>query len=173
MKVLGKFLWLLVLVPPLAMAPTNAGAADPTVIGLVQCARQGHDLNVTAGSPLTLRVGWAESTRGNLVDLVNGTDVTFTLNGQSVAPATTDLVPVPAADSGTGEDFWRVFWFVNTTAPAAGGTVTWTVTAVVTHLLVDHELIEAGIAPVGQPAMFPAGSVLIGGPFFTCTLHGV
>lgn len=170
MPVFRRLLAVLAVVSALALTPTTAAAGDPTV-GMVHCVIHGHAMTVPAASALTLRVGWSMATRGNLVDFVHAATVTFTINGQVVTPTQSDIAPVPGPDSGTGEDFWRVFWGFHTTAPAAGQSLIWTTTLTLSRPVTDHEGIEAGFQPVGTPGKIPAG-VVFGPPLFSCTITG-
>ncbi len=111
------------------------------------------------------------STRGNLVDFVHATTVTFTINGEAVTPTQSDIASVAGADSGTGEDFWRVFWFLNTSAPAVGDSMVWTASINLAHPVTDHEGIEAGFQPVGNPGQIPSGEVFGPQPL-SCTITG-
>jgi hypothetical protein len=97
------------------------------------------------------------STRGNLEDFVRAAAVTFTINGHVVTPTQSDLVAASTAQP-SGEDFWHVSWFYNTTAPAAGQTMVWTTGLTLSRAVTDHEGQELGLAPPGAPGMIPAGT---------------
>lgn len=158
-------------VASLALMPANASAEGP-VIQMGPCVQAGHNFNVPAGSEITLVNGWAMATQGNLVDFVNAATDTFTINGVVVRPPRSDIAVFPSADSGTGEDLWVVDWKVKTLAPSPGQTMVWTVTLSLSRQITDHELIELGLAPVGQPLKLQAG-VLYGPPQAVCYVTGV
>jgi hypothetical protein len=170
MRVLPRLLALIAMVSPLALMPTNVAADDP-IVRMIPCAfPMHHNTTVPAGSTLTLVIGWAMSTRGNLEDFVRAATVTFTINGQAVTPMQSDIAPV-SPDQATGEDIWIVRWSYTTTAPAAGQTMVWTTGLTLSRAITDHELQELGLAPPGEPGKIAAGTVWDPNQYF-CNITG-
>jgi hypothetical protein len=160
---LRRLLALVIALIPIGLQVTPAYA--DTVIRLVPCNfPQHHNTSVVAGSPITLLTGWAMSNRGNLIDFIHAATVTMTVNGQAVTPTASEAVLIDPVDN----DTWRVTWTYTTVAPAAGQTTVVTFNLVLAHQVVDHELIEFGLAGPGKPAIIPAG------PLYTllCNVHG-
>jgi hypothetical protein len=152
---LRRLLALLFALLPIGLLASPAHADDP-VINLVQCSFPlHHNVSVAAGSPITLRTGWAMSNRGNLIAFVNAATVTMTVNGQAVTPSESEPFLVDSLDN----DTWRVNWTYETVAPAAGQTMVVTFNIVLAHQVADHTLIEFGLTGPGRPAIIPAGPI--------------
>jgi hypothetical protein len=144
----------------LGLASTAAYADDPTVRIPGGCP--GRNVSVPAGSSLTLVSGWTMATRGNTQAFANAATGVMTINGQSVTPVQSDVLPLPFDTEPL--DAWRVQWSYTTTAPAAGQSMVVTFTIVLARAVADHEL------GIGQPIIIPAGQLF---PPFSCTVTGI
>jgi hypothetical protein len=163
---LRLLLALVVALLPVALLATTAYADDPR-ISLIRCNFPlHHNVSVAAGSPLTLATGWGMSNRGNLIDFIHAATVTMAVDGQPVTPTRTEPILIDSVDS----DNWLVFWTFNTVAPAVGQVMVVTFNIVLAHEVVDHSLIEFGLAGPGQPAIIPPGPVFT--PDLLCNVHG-
>jgi hypothetical protein len=163
---LRRLLALLVALLPVGLLATTAYADDPR-ISLIRCNFPlNHNVSVAAGSPLTLATGWGMSNRGNLFDFIHAATVTMTVDGQAVTPTQAEPILVDSVDN----DTWLVFWTFNTVAPAVGQVMVVTFNIVLDHQVVDHSLVEFGLAGPGQPAIIPAGPTFT--PDLLCNVHG-
>ncbi len=163
---LGRLLALLVALLAVGLQAATAYADDPR-ISLIRCNFPlNHNVSVAAGSPITLATGWGMTTRGNLVDFIHAATVTMTVDGQAVTTTRAEPVLVDPVDN----DGWLVFWTFSTVAPAAGQTMVVTFNIVLAHQVVDHSLIEFGLAGPGQPAIIPPGPIFT--PDLLCNVHG-
>jgi hypothetical protein len=163
---LRRLLALLLALLPVGLLATTAYADDPR-ISLIRCNFPlHHNVSVAAGSALTLATGWGMSNRGNLIDFIHAATVTMTVDGQAVTPTQTEPILIDSVDN----DNWLVFWTFSTVAPAVGQVMVVTFNIVLAHEVVDHSLIEFGLAGPGQPAIIPAGPVFT--PDLLCNVHG-
>jgi len=163
---LRRLLALLVALLPVGLLATTAHADDPR-ISLIRCNfALHHNVPVAAGSPITLAAGWGMTTRGNLIDFIHAATVTMTVDGQAVTPTQTEPILIDSVDN----DTWLVSWTFSTVAPAVGQTMVVTFNIVLAHEVVDHSLIEFGLAGPGQPAIIPPGPVFT--PDLLCNVHG-
>jgi len=163
---LRRLLALLVALLPVGLLATTAHADDPR-ISLIKCNFPlDHNVSVAAGSPITLATGWGMSNRGNLIDFIHAATVTMTVDGQAVTPTEGQPVLIDSVDN----DGWLVSWTFNTVAPAAGQTMVVTFNIVLDHQVVDHSLIEFGLAGPGRPATIPAGPLFT--PDLLCNVQG-
>jgi hypothetical protein len=164
--ILRRLLALLVALLPVGLLATTAHADDPR-ISLIHCNfALNHNVPVAAGSPITLATGWGMTTRGNLIDFIHAATVSMTVDGQAVTPTEGEPVLVDSVDN----DGWLVSWTFSTVAPATGQTMVVTFNIVLAHDVVDHSLIEFGLAGPGQPAIIPAGPLFT--PDLLCNVHG-
>jgi hypothetical protein len=141
------------------LVSTVAYADDPTVRIPGGC--RAGSVSVPAGSSLTLVSGWTMATRGNTQAFANAATGVMTIDGQSVTPVQSDVLPLPVDTEPL--DAWRVQWSFTTTAPAAGQSMVVTFTIVLARAVADHEL------GIGKPSIIPAGQLF---PPFTCTVTG-
>src|SRR5262245_54336022 len=70
-----------------AVAAGTGSAATPVTVSLLTCYGHGGHATVPAGSDVTVRLGWAEETRGRVQSLIDKQTTTATLNGSPVADA--------------------------------------------------------------------------------------
>jgi len=163
---LGRLLALLVALLAVGLQAATAYADDPR-ISLIRCNFPlNHNVSVAAGSPITLATGWGMTTRGNLIDFIHAATVTMTVDGQAVTPTEGEPFLVDSVDN----DGWLVFWTFSTVAPAAGQTMVVTFNIVLDHQVVDHTLIEFGLAGPGRPAIILPGPIFA--PDLLCNVHG-
>jgi len=69
----------------LAALPGAVAADDPQYVyffGDGNCLSQGGEIEVAADVPIILRFGWGAKTKGLVIDYINGTDQTLTIDEQ-------------------------------------------------------------------------------------------
>jgi hypothetical protein len=91
-----------------ALVGVGAGsAATPVTVSLLTCYAHGGFATVPAGSDVTVRLGWSEQTRGRVQSFLGKQATTATLNGSSVANASS-LWGAPEAIGNGYVSFWRL-----------------------------------------------------------------
>jgi hypothetical protein len=146
-----------------AVAAGTGSAATPVTVSLTVCYfAHGGSTTVPAGSDLTVRIGWLEQNRGRVQSFIGKQTTTATLNGSSVANASS-LWGAPEA-IGTGYvSFWRL---------SAGTLANPGDTAVVSLQISLSDVIPEGKDPdTGKQLFAGPGNVLPAD--FGCTITAV
>ena len=162
---MGKRLFVLT-TAVLALAATASVARAGTVdVAATNCALlNGGQATVPAGSTVTVRMGFAEETRGILETLLAGQTTTLTVNG-----TTTDVTNLFGTPFQRPNGSWATNAFYDTGITlAAGQSLTFTQDTTFLHAFPEVLLPTFGASP-GMPIFDVAGPQ----PPLTCTVTGV
>jgi hypothetical protein len=151
----------LVAVATVAAAMSATARADTVSVGATGCALvQGGHASVPASSTVTIRMGFAEQSRGILQSWLNAETTTLTLDGGSV-----DVTGLFGAPEQRSDGSWvSTASYATGITLAAGQTLTFVVQTVLAHPVPE---VLPGSA--GPPAFNPAGTQ----PPLACTVTGV
>jgi hypothetical protein len=144
--------------------PTAAHATSTSIVSATRCAFVGGgQATVPAGTEVVVSVGWATKNAGLAEDFLQTQTTTVSVNGGPVADVSS-LYDKPAPFA-TG---WATFVYYPTgIVLGAGETMTFTISATISHRLLDGVTFVNGIS--GEPVFAEAGSLFS----FDCTVTGV
>ena len=160
-----KRLFVLIAAGVVFAATASAANAATVVVAATNCALvHGGQATVPAGSTVTVRMGFAEETRGILEALLEAQTTSLTVNGSS-----TDVSNLFSAPYQRPNGSWATDAFYDTTITlAAGQSLTFTQETTFSHAFPEVLLPTFDSSP-GVPVMNAAGPQ----PPLTCTVTGV